>query len=127
MCPISYKDFLADRRDYHALPDQHEQQQAEPSETNSPSDNARCVTDEMRSDKSALATKLERVTEKAVDKTDEILGLALPDHASFGAVLRAQNAAANTVLNTQVKVDENRLRKQQIDRLPELLEIIREE
>jgi hypothetical protein len=41
--------------------------------------------------------------------------------------LRAKNAAANTVLNTQVKVDENRLRPTVVDKLPELLEILREE
>jgi hypothetical protein len=79
--------------------------------------------------KSDLAAKLEGVTEKAIEKTDEILDLTLPssDHPAFGAVLRAQNAAANTVLNTQVKVDENSLRRQTVDRLPELLEILREE
>jgi hypothetical protein len=80
-------------------------------------------------DKNALASKLERVTEKAIDKADEILDLPLPnpDSESFGAVLRAQNAAANTVLNTQVKVDEHSLRRQTIDKLPELVRIIREE
>jgi len=76
-----------------------------------------------------LASKLERVTETAIDKTDEILNLPLPssDHPSFGSVLRAQNAAANTVLNTQTKVDENRLRGAVVNRLPELLEILRGE
>ena len=76
-----------------------------------------------------LAAKLERVSAKALNKADEILDLPLPsaDHASFGAVLRAQNAAANTVLTTQVRVDENRLRSATIDRLPELLQILAEE
>jgi len=79
--------------------------------------------------RSELATKLERVSEKALNKADEILDLPLPsaDHASFAAVLRAQNAAANTILNTQTKVDENRLRAGVADKLPELLEILREE
>ena len=76
-----------------------------------------------------LAVKLERVSAKALSKADEILDLPLPsaDHASFGVVLRAQCSAANTVLNTQTKVDENRLRAGVVDRLPELLEILREE
>jgi hypothetical protein len=87
------------------------------------------VVDETSDEKSGLASKLERVTEKAIEKTDEILDLPLPssDHPTFGAVLRAQNAAANTVLNTQTKVDENRLRATAVNKLPELLEILKEE
>jgi hypothetical protein len=42
-------------------------------------------------------------------------------------LLRAKNAAASTVLSTQVKVDEHRLRSAAVDKLPELLEILREE
>jgi hypothetical protein len=42
-------------------------------------------------------------------------------------LLRAKNAAANTILSTQTKVDENRLRAGAVDKLPELLEILREE
>jgi hypothetical protein len=86
-------------------------------------------SDGMTDGKNALASKLERVTEKAIDKADEILDLPLPDPdtASFGAVLRAQNAAANTILNTQVKVDEHSLRRQTINKLPDLVRIIREE
>ena len=76
-----------------------------------------------------LAAKLERVSAKALNKADEILDLPLPsaDHASFGAVLRAQNAVINSALSTQVKVDENRLRAGVVNKLPELLEILREE
>jgi hypothetical protein len=76
-----------------------------------------------------LAAKLERVSAKALNKADEILDLPLPsaDHASFGAVLRAQCSATNTVLNTQTKVDENQLRRGVADRLPELLKILAEE
>ena len=86
-------------------------------------------SDPQSSGRSELAAKLERVSAKAIDKADQILDLPLPsaDHASFSAVLRAQNAAANTVLNTQTKVDENRLRVGVVDKLPELLEILREE
>jgi hypothetical protein len=129
MCPIGYEDSLKKLRgDHpHALHHPREQQP----ETSKPLDNPVCLTnsDGTNGDKSALATKLERVTEKAIDKTDQILDLPLPDPdtASFGAVLRAQTASATTVLNTQVRVDENRLRKQRIDRLPEILQIIKEE
>lgn len=84
-------------------------------------------SDEPDGDKTALAYKLERVTEKAIGKTDEILGLPLPQDANFGAVLRAQTAAANTVINAQIKVDENKLRRQTIDRLPEMLRVIQDE
>jgi hypothetical protein len=41
-------------------------------------------------------------------------------------VLRAQTAAANTALSTQAKVDESALRKQEHDRMPELLRLAAE-
>jgi hypothetical protein len=41
-------------------------------------------------------------------------------------VLRAQTAAANTALSTQAKVDETALRKQEHDRMPELLRLAAE-
>jgi hypothetical protein len=41
-------------------------------------------------------------------------------------VLRAQTAAANTALSTQAKVDESALRKQEYDRMPELLRLAAE-
>ena len=53
--------------------------------------------------------------------------LTLPLDVEDGPLLRAKNAAANTVLSTQTKVDENRLRAGVVDKLPELLEILREE
>lgn len=81
------------------------------------------------SDGNPLAQKLERVAELAIDTQEKILLLPLPDNAddSFAAVLRAQNAAAATILATQVKVDENRLRKAAIDLLPEIIRVAREE
>ena len=55
------------------------------------------------------------------------MGLPLdPDHPAFGPVLRAQTAAANTALSTQAKVDESALRKQEYDRMPELLRLAAE-
>jgi hypothetical protein len=76
----------------------------------------------------SLALKLERVSEKALDKADDILSLPLPDSddVNFSAILRSQNAAANTILTTQVRVDENHLRKQQVDTLPQLIADIAE-
>jgi hypothetical protein len=52
--------------------------------------------------KSALASRLEIISSKAVAKLDEIMGLPLdPDHPAFAPVLRAQTAAANTALSTR--------------------------
>ena len=77
--------------------------------------------------KSALASRLETISSKAVEKLDEIMGLPLdPDHPAFAPVLRAQTAAANIALATQTKVDETALRRQQVDRLPELLKLAEE-
>ena len=77
--------------------------------------------------KSALASRLETISSKAVEKLDEIMGLPLdPDHPAFAPVLRAQTAAANTALSTQAKVDESALRKQEHDRMPELLRLAAE-
>jgi len=38
--------------------------------------------------------------------------------------VRAQTSVISTVLSTQAKVDENRLRRQSIDRLPALLKLV---
>ena len=77
--------------------------------------------------KSALASRLETISSKAVEKLDEIMGLPLdPNHPAFAPVLRAQTAAANTALSTQAKVDESALRKHEADRMPELLRLAAE-
>jgi hypothetical protein len=85
------------------------------------------VPDRAMGGKSPLATKLEALTEKSIGKLDEIIDLPL-DRADphFGGVLRAQTAAANTTLTTQTRVDERALRQREIDRLPELLELVRQ-
>jgi hypothetical protein len=41
-----------------------------------------------------------------------------------GTVLRAKNAVITTALSTQAKVDETRLRRATIDRLPEILKLV---
>jgi hypothetical protein len=77
---------------------------------------------------STLANKLGAVSERAIDTIDEILAIPLnPESDQYASVLRAKTAAANTALTTMGKVDENRLRGQAIDRLPELFKIIAEE
>jgi hypothetical protein len=121
MSATDYKSFLA------MLKGEHSTESAPPSEQKSSTlpSMSRNNADE---DKGSLAFKLERVTEKALDKADDILSLPLPDpdDVNFGAILRSQNAAANTVLTTQVRVDENHLRKQQVDTLPRLIADIAE-
>jgi hypothetical protein len=75
-----------------------------------------------------LPARLEDVTGKAMAKSQEILDFPLnPGDDHFGLVLRAQTAIVNSALNTQVKVDENRLRARRPDVLPRLLEMIKEE
>jgi hypothetical protein len=72
-----------------------------------------------------MAAELEAVAQLGLKNLRDIL--TLPLDVEDGPLLRAKNAAANTILNTQTKVDENRLRAGAVDRLPELLEILREE
>jgi hypothetical protein len=72
-----------------------------------------------------MAAELEAVAQLGLKNLRDIL--TLPLDAEDGPLLRAKNAAANTALSTQTKVDENRLRAGVADRLPELLEILREE
>jgi hypothetical protein len=72
-----------------------------------------------------MAAELEAVAHLGLKNLRDIL--TLPIDVEDGPLLRAKNAAANTILNTQTKVDENRLRAGAVDRLPELLEILREE
>ena len=72
-----------------------------------------------------MAAELEAVAHLGLRNLRDIL--TLPLNVEDGPLLRAKNAAANTVLDTQVKVDENRLRAGAVDKLPELLEILREE
>ena len=79
-------------------------------------------------DRSVLGAKLEATTNKSLDKAHQILDIPLdPDRAHYPAELRAQTALINSTLNTQARVDETGLQRQQVDRLPELLKLIREE
>jgi len=117
-----YKGFLA------MLKGEHSTEPVPPSEQNSSTLPSTSRNNTLEAADNSLALKLERVTEKALDKADDILSLPLPDpdDVNFGAILRSQNAAANTILTTQVRVDENHLRKQQVDTLPQLIADIAE-
>jgi hypothetical protein len=72
-----------------------------------------------------MAAELEAVAQLGLKNLRDIL--TAPLDFEDNSLLRAKNAAASTVLSTQVKVDENRLRSAAVDKLPELLEILREE
>ena len=72
-----------------------------------------------------LAPELEAVARQGLKKLGQIL--ALPTDRSDGNLLRAQTSAA-TALNTQLRVDETKLRQQQSqDTLERLLQIIARE
>ena len=72
-----------------------------------------------------MAAELEAVAQLGLKNLRDILTAPLDFEDT--SLVRAKNAAANTVLSTQVKVDEHRLRSAAVDKLPELLEILRQE
>ena len=72
-----------------------------------------------------MAAELEAVAQLGLKNLRDILTAPLDFEDS--SLLRAKNAAATTALNTQIRADENQLRHRTVDRLPELLEILREE
>jgi hypothetical protein len=72
------------------------------------------------------STQLERVTGKALENAEGILDLALDTDPEAGHVMRAKTSVITSVLNTQAKVDETRLRRQSMDRLPALLKMVNE-
>jgi hypothetical protein len=72
-----------------------------------------------------LADKLGAVASKALARSDDILNLPIdPDDPRFAATLRAQTAVIGSALNTQVRVDENRLRRRKVDLLPKIIEMM---
>jgi hypothetical protein len=68
------------------------------------------------------------VTNKALDNAEEILEFELDSGNvfTFAPTLRAKTSIIGTVLATQAKVDETRLRRQTLDRLPSLLKLVNE-
>jgi hypothetical protein len=65
------------------------------------------------------------VTHKALEVAEEILAEPVdygdPDQS---ALVRAKTSVITTSLSTQAKVDETRLRRQTLDRLPDLLKLV---
>lgn len=78
---------------------------------------------------SDLAGKLEHLSGKALDRLDDLLEMDISDDGDekFGEKVRGLNSATKTVLQTQVRVDEHRLKARSLDVLPELLEAIKAE
>ncbi len=71
---------------------------------------------------------LDNLTQLALDKAKEILEMPLvPGDEDFNAVLKAQVSQVQTILTTQARVDEGRFKKKQVDKLGELLDLIRGE
>lgn len=65
------------------------------------------------------SAKLDDLTQKALDFYDELL--SEPPDFSDPKMLAAQESAARTVLTTQLRVDDSRLKKRTTDTLAELL------
>lgn len=64
----------------------------------------------------------------ALERGEDILTNPVdPDSAFYPEELRAQTSTIKTVLGTQVRVDENRLRRKLADSMPKLLALIKEE
>jgi hypothetical protein len=72
-----------------------------------------------------LGEQLDELTGLAITRIRQVLE-AEPDLANE-KLTKLQAAAAQSVLNTQVKVDETRLRARKLDVLPRLIEMVREE
>jgi hypothetical protein len=77
-------------------------------------------------DPNKLAVMLDKVSERALAKLDEILSLPLA--TADGNLLRAQSAAVNVALATQIKVDELKLRERHSpDIMTRIIQMMREE
>lgn len=71
---------------------------------------------------------LDNLTQLALDKAKEILEMKLiAGDEDFNAILKAQVSQVQTILTTQARVDEGRFKKKQVDKLGELLDLIRGE
>ena len=68
------------------------------------------------------------MTQKSLNSAEDILDrdLEAEGEFTFGPVLRAKTSVITSVLTTQAKVDETRLRRQSLDRLPALLALVNE-
>jgi len=71
------------------------------------------------------ASGLDALTTKALQKAEEILDLPLEmGDKDFATVLRAQQGMVTSLLTTQVRVDEGKLRQKQADIMPRLLDLL---
>lgn len=88
------------------------------------------------------AVEAKPVREEVLDQSEEldgITGLALnearrileeeisTEDENYGVLVRAKVSVLQTILTTQARVDEGRFRKKQVDKLGELLELIKGE
>lgn len=72
-----------------------------------------------------LATKLEALTDLALDKLDEVLRRTDPLDEDDGRLIRSQTAAAAVTLNAQLRADALRMRAARQDKaLEHLIELI---
>lgn len=69
--------------------------------------------------------ELDALTNLALKNLRELL--EVPFDFDVPKLVNAKLNAASTVLSTQVKVDEGRLKRRQLDTLPKLLDLIRKE
>lgn len=76
-----------------------------------------------------LAGRLERATIRAIERSEDLMELTVDDEGDekFGDKVRGLNAIIKTIIGTQVRVDEHRLKARKLDVLPQLLEAIEAE
>lgn len=73
----------------------------------------------------ALATKLEALTDLALDKLDEVLRMTEPLDEDAARLVRSHTAAAAVTLNAQLRADALRMRAARQDKaLEHLIELI---
>ena len=75
-----------------------------------------------------MSQGLKTLTQSAIREFQKVMDMQTDGaDQNFPTILRAKVAAGGATFATQVKVDENQLRAAVVDKLPELLEILREE
>lgn len=81
-----------------------------------------------RLDLSKIPSRLEYATALAIETCIEIMERAVPKtHRQYVRHKKVQKDAAGIILNTAVRVDDARLRKQLEDRFPSLMKLLAEE
>jgi len=75
-----------------------------------------------------LNADFRRLTHASIRELQKIMDMETDGQDSnFSVILRAKTAGATAQISSQTKVDENQLRAATIDRLPELLELLKKE